>query len=115
MPDVSQRTDQELLDSARRGDASAFRSLVERYEGQVASTVIGMLGFGPEADDVGQETFIRFFKAMENFRGDSSLSTYLTRIAINQSLKATEEKENMEEEISVGRGKRNEYSGDCWK
>lgn len=94
MPDVSQSTDQELLDRARGGDASAFRSLVERYEGQVASTVIGMLGYGPEADDVGQETFIRFYRAMENFRGDSSLGTYLTRIAINQSLKALKKRKN---------------------
>lgn len=92
MPDVAQRTDQELLDSARGGDMAAFRSLVERYEEQVAATVIGMMGYGPEADDVGQETFIRFYRAMDNFRGDASLGTYLTRIAINQSLKALKKK-----------------------
>ena len=59
-----------------------------RYEGVVASTVIGMLGPGDEADDVGQETFIRFHRSLEKFRGDSSLATYLTRIAINLSLTA---------------------------
>ena len=54
----------------------------------VAATVIGMLGRGPEAEDVGQETFIRFYRALDRFRGDSAVGTYLTRIAINQSLKA---------------------------
>lgn len=81
-------TDETLLERARQGDAGAFRLLVERYEGRVAATVVGMLGPGPEADDVGQETFIRFYKALDRFRGDARLSTYLTRIAINQSLKA---------------------------
>jgi RNA polymerase sigma-70 factor (ECF subfamily) len=81
-------TDGELLDRARRGDASAFRRIVERYEGIVAATVIGMLGPGDGADDVGQETFIRLHAALDEFRGDSSLRTYLTRIATNLSLNA---------------------------
>lgn len=52
----------------------------------MAATVIGMLGRYPEADDVGQEVFVRFYRALPRFRGDSSLGTYLTRIAINLSL-----------------------------
>lgn len=64
----------------------AFRQLVERHEVQVRSTVIGMLGETPEADDVSQEVFIRFYKALGNFRDEAALSTYLTRIAINLSL-----------------------------
>lgn len=81
-------TDEALLAKARDGDSWAFKRLVDRYEDQVAATVVGMLGPGPEADDVGQETFIRFYEAMDQFRGEASLGTYLTRIAINQSLKA---------------------------
>jgi RNA polymerase sigma-70 factor (ECF subfamily) len=80
--------DAELLDRARGGDHAAFRSIVERYEHAVASTVIGMLGPGAEADDVGQETFIRFYAALEAFREEASVKTYLTRIAINLSLNA---------------------------
>lgn len=82
------RPDTELLAHARSGDHAAFRSLVERYEPVVAGTVQGMLGPGPEAEDVGQETFIRFYRALDSFREDSSLKTYLTRIAINLSLNA---------------------------
>ena len=45
-----------------------------------------MLGRCPEAEDVGQETFIRFYNNLNNFRGEASVGTYLTRIAIYLSL-----------------------------
>ena len=79
-------TDTELLHQAREGDTNAFEELVQRYESQVAATVIGMLGKCPEADDVGQEVFIRFYRALDDFRQSSRLGTYLTRIAMNLSL-----------------------------
>ncbi len=82
------KTDSELIDEARLGDHRAFRQLVERYEPRVATTVTAMLGRNAEAEDVGQETFIRFYRALHSFRGDSSVSTYLNRIAINLSLNA---------------------------
>jgi len=78
----------ELLAAVRRGDESAWRSLVEKHEGAVASVVIGMLGPGDEADDVGQETFIRCYRAIGSFRGESSIRTWLQRIATNLSLNA---------------------------
>jgi RNA polymerase sigma-70 factor, ECF subfamily len=77
-----------LLAGARAGDPAAFRALVERYQGVVAAVVIGMLGPGDDADDVGQETFIRFHAALGQFRGDAQLGTYLRRIAMNLSLNA---------------------------
>jgi len=79
-------TDRELLEKARAGDDKAFEELVKRYEPQVAATVIGMLGPGPAAEDVGQEVFIRFYRALRKFREESSVGTYVTRIAINLSL-----------------------------
>jgi len=79
-------TDEKLVQAVRNGDSTAFEEIVKRYESLVASTVIGMLGRCPEADDVGQETFIRFYKSIHNFRGESRIGTYLTRIAINLSL-----------------------------
>ncbi|MFQ6114041.1 MAG: RNA polymerase sigma factor [bacterium] len=79
-------TENELIQQARDGDNKAFEELVKRYESQVAATVIGMLGKGQEADDVGQEVFIRFYKALHSFREESSLGTFLTRIAMNLSL-----------------------------
>src|SRR5689334_17763612 len=81
-------TDAELIARARAGDDRAFAVLVDRYERAVAATVIGMLGPGDDADDVGQETFIRFHRALAKFRGESSLKTYLVHIAMNLSLNA---------------------------
>ena len=81
-------TDAELIARARSGDDGAFAMLVDRYERAVASTVIGMLGPGDDADDVGQETFVRFHRALGSFRGESSLKTYLVHIAMNLSLNA---------------------------
>jgi RNA polymerase sigma-70 factor (ECF subfamily) len=79
-------TDEKLVSAARQGDQEAFKELIKRHESRVAATVIGMLGQCPEVEDVGQETFIRFYKNLSKFRGESSLVTYLTRIAINLSL-----------------------------
>ena len=67
--------------------------LVERYESLVAATAVGMLGPGPDAEDVGQETFIRFHAALGRFRGESAVGTYLTRIAINLSLNASKSRQ----------------------
>ena len=79
-------SDGELIERARSGDELAFRRIVQRYEPSVAATIVAMLGRTDEARDVGQQVFIRFFRAIDDFRGDSSLRTYLTRIAINLSL-----------------------------
>lgn len=80
--------DTELLDRTRRGDQTAFGQLVQRYQARVAATVIGMLGPGEDAEDVGQEVFIRFYRSLDQYRGEAALATYLTRIAINLSLNA---------------------------
>lgn len=77
-----------LVARAALGDERAFRALVARHERAVAATVTAMLGPGDEADDAGQETFVRFFRALPSFRGDAAVRTYLTRIAINLSLDA---------------------------
>jgi len=77
------------LDLVRRtldGDSKAFSEIIRRYENMVARTVKGMLGDVQQAEDIGQDTFIRLYKSLKDFRGDSKLSTYLQRIAINQSL-----------------------------
>ena len=81
-------SDETLLAGARAGDERAFAAIVDRYETRVAATVVGMLGPGDDAEDVGQETFIRLYRYMDGYRGDASLGTYLTRIAMNLSLTA---------------------------
>jgi RNA polymerase sigma-70 factor (ECF subfamily) len=83
---MSPKTDEVLISESLGGDLSAFKELVTKHEGAVAGVVKSMLGATEEAADVGQEVFIRFFQSMAKFKGDSSLRTYLIRIAINLSL-----------------------------
>lgn len=78
--------DLELIEQAQKGNGQAFKVLVLRYEKKVARTVMGLLGVCPEADDIGQETFIRFYRSLSEFRGEASLGTYLCKIAANLSL-----------------------------
>jgi len=79
-------TEDELLEHAKQGDHKAFQRLVECFEEPIAMIVKGILGDCAEAEDVGQEVFIRFYQYMHQFKGNSTLKTYLTRIAINLSL-----------------------------
>jgi len=73
---------------------SAFETIVDRYKGLVARITIPMVGNTYDADDIGQETFIRFFKSMKQFKGNSQLGTYLARIAINLSLNEIKKRSN---------------------
>ncbi len=83
-----------LISLAKKGDANAFRQLVEQQEQQVRATIIGMVGNVPEAEEIAQEVFIRFYKALHQFKGTAALSTYLSRIAINLSLNEIKRKQN---------------------
>ncbi len=79
-------SDNEIIDKILNGNPDLFRLLVERYKNPVAGVIKGMLGDCPEAEDVGQETFIRLYHSLSGFRGDATLKTYLIRIAMNLSL-----------------------------
>jgi RNA polymerase sigma-70 factor (ECF subfamily) len=78
--------EEDCLNGARNGNHDAYRQIINRHKQKVAHTIFGMLGNCSEAEDVGQETFIMFFRSLKSFRADSSIGTYLTRIAINLCL-----------------------------
>ncbi len=86
MERFEKKNDIELIKLVKAGEMNAFTEIVNRHKPVIAATVYGLLGDCAEAEDVGQETFIRFYKSIGNFKGDSALSTYLVRIAINLSL-----------------------------
>ena len=75
-----------LIKLALAGNNSAFEILVHKYESMIAKITISMIGNKDEADDIGQEVFIRFYRSMDKFKGDSKLGTYLARMAINLTL-----------------------------
>jgi RNA polymerase sigma-70 factor (ECF subfamily) len=64
-------------------DEAAFNELVTAYERRVFALVFRMLGRRDEAEDLAQEVFVQVFKAIDQFRGESKLSTWIYRIAVN--------------------------------
>ncbi len=64
-------------------DEAAFNELVLAYERRVFALVFRMLGRREEAEDLAQEVFVQVFKAIDQFRGESKLSTWIYRIAVN--------------------------------
>ncbi len=61
----------------------AFTAIVREHEQAVFRTLTRLTGAGPHVEDIAQEVFLRLFRALPEFRGDSALSTYLYRIAVN--------------------------------
>jgi RNA polymerase sigma-70 factor, ECF subfamily len=76
----------ELVELACRKNAEAVRTIMQRHNQRLYRVARGILGNDSEAEDVVQETYFRAFTNLDSFRGDSSLSTWLTRIAINEAL-----------------------------
>ena len=73
----------ELVDLLRRGDPVAFRRLIEAYKRPIFLLCLRLMNDEAEAEDMTQETFIRASQAVDQFRGDAALSTWLYRIASN--------------------------------
>jgi RNA polymerase sigma-70 factor, ECF subfamily len=72
-----------LLERLWKRDEAAFNELVRRHQGPVFRLLERMLGNSAEAEDVAQDVFVSAFKAIDGFRGDSALGTWLYRIAAN--------------------------------
>jgi RNA polymerase sigma-70 factor (ECF subfamily) len=78
--------DGELVILARQGDAVAFREIMRRNNRRLFRTARSVLRDDAEAEDVVQEAYVRAFQGLAGFRGDAGLSTWLTRIALNEAL-----------------------------
>jgi len=72
-----------IIDRARQGDRASFDILVERYGPRIYSMIVHAVGNREDAEDFTQETFIRIYRALPKFRGDSPIFTWMYRIAIN--------------------------------
>lgn len=77
------RVDQELVQRVQAGDKKAFDLLVMKYQQRIVHVITGFVHDPVEAMDVAQEAFIKAYRAIPNFRGDSAFYTWLYRIAIN--------------------------------
>jgi RNA polymerase sigma-70 factor (ECF subfamily) len=84
--ELAAESDLELLASLRAGQADAFARLMRRYNRLLFRAARGIVADDAEAQDAVQEGYLRAFLALDSYRGESSLGTWLTRIVINQAL-----------------------------
>ena len=85
---IQDETDQELVRRVQSGDKVAFDLLVRKYQHKVLKLVGRFVSDQAEAEDVAQEAFIKAYRALPSFRGDSAFYTWLYRIAINTAKNA---------------------------
>jgi RNA polymerase sigma-70 factor (ECF subfamily) len=78
--------DQILINQIVEGDTNAFAILVDRYKDLVFTLALRMLKNREEAEEVAQDTFIKAYKSLDKFKGDSKFSTWIYRVAYNTSL-----------------------------
>ena len=84
-PEQSGNTDATLVERTRTGDTKAFDEIVARHKRTVYSAARRLLGSHEDADEAAQIAFVRAWQALNGFRGESSLRTWLVRIVLNVS------------------------------
>jgi RNA polymerase sigma factor (sigma-70 family) len=82
----SSLNEKELIQQLQQGQEPAFRLLVETYRNRVYHTVLNILQDAAEADDAAQEVFIQVYESVGRFKEESSLSTWIYRIAVHKAL-----------------------------
>src|ERR1043166_5618512 len=79
--------EQQLVSQSQAGNCEAFEQLIRRYQRMIHALTYRMTGSMSDADDLTQEAFIRAFRGISSFRGESTFSSWLYRVAINECLK----------------------------
>ncbi len=80
---MAEETDKELVKRVQKGDQAAFDMLFARYQSKILNLISRYVRDSEEVHDVAQEAFIKAYRALPRFRGDSAFYTWLYRIAIN--------------------------------
>jgi RNA polymerase sigma-70 factor (ECF subfamily) len=78
--------DQQLIEDILAGDSQSFSILVDRYKDLVFTLALRMVKHREEAEEVSQDTFIKVFRNLNKFKGDSKLSTWIYKVAYNTCL-----------------------------
>jgi RNA polymerase sigma factor (sigma-70 family) len=93
-PSTTVIEDRVLVRQAQAGDLGAYDALVRRYQERVYATLYHMTSNHEDANDLTQEAFIKAFKAIKSFKGDSSFFTWVYRIAINKTINHLKQRKN---------------------
>jgi RNA polymerase sigma-70 factor (ECF subfamily) len=102
-PDVA------LVERAKAGDQAAFETLVKQYERQIFRTALHITQNREDAEDITQDVFVKAFTKLDQFQGNSKFSTWLVRIAVNESLmrlrkRKTSKTVSMDQDVETGEG-----------
>lgn len=79
-------TELQLIQALQEGQESAFKQLVTSYQDRVYHTVLGFVQQAEDAEDLAQDVFIKVYECIRQFKGESTLGTWIYRIAVTQSL-----------------------------
>jgi len=95
-----EQTDELLVEQVKKGNIKAFRDLVKRYERYILNLVYRTIGDTNEAEDIAQEVFIKVYKSIRSFKGESKFSTWISKITVNLCMDKLREKvKNKEKNI----------------
>ena len=75
-----------LVELLKKGDETAFRSVVETWQNMVFNTALGIVQNSEDAEDIAQETFLQVYQSIGSFKGESKFSTWLYRITVAKAL-----------------------------
>ncbi len=92
-----------LIKELQKGTASAFESLVKKYQDRVINTSFGFVQNTQDAEDVAQEVFIEVYKSVQDFRVDSKIYTWIYQIAVRKSLDFLRKKKRKKRFSSIKR------------
>lgn len=87
--DEPMSTDGELVEAVQKGDGTAYRALVEKYQGRIYAVIYGMVRNREDARDLTQEAFVKAYRNISGFRSDAKFYTWLYRIAMNLTIDFT--------------------------
>jgi RNA polymerase sigma-70 factor (ECF subfamily) len=93
-PVVAQTEERTLVHNAKGGDLAAYDELVRRYQERIYSTIYHMTANHEDANDLAQESFIKAYRALKSFKGDSSFFTWVYRIAVNKTINFLKQRKN---------------------
>jgi RNA polymerase sigma-70 factor, ECF subfamily len=109
LPAGTEQSDLELVRRAQRNERGAFDLLVLKYQHKVIKLVARLLRDPAEAEDVAQEAFVKAYRALGSFRGDSAFYTWLYRIAVNTARNAiaSRQRRPLDYEAELSEGEQN--------
>ncbi len=90
--DMEKISDSDYIEKIRKGETKCFSFLLERYSVPVFSLIVKIVGSREDAEELTQDVFVKAFRSLSSFRGESKFSTWIYRIAYNMAISATRKK-----------------------